>query len=90
MINFGEFEKIRSISNNNILIFTSNGVILTSYGINIAFKSDDGKIYLDKKYYKYSKTTSKHRNMFLDENLYKTEKKIKDGTYILTDLNKDL
>lgn len=43
--------------------------------------------YLDKKYWDYSVTTGKYRNIFLNETKKETEKKIKDGTYILTDLN---
>ena len=43
--------------------------------------------YLDSKYYNYSTTTSKYRNIFLEENTREIEKKIKDGIYILTNLN---
>jgi len=43
--------------------------------------------YLDKKYWDYSVTTGKYRNIFLNETKKETEKKIKDGIYILTDLN---
>ncbi len=35
----------------------------------------------------YSKTTGKYRNQFLGETRRETEAKIKDGTYIVTDLN---
>lgn len=45
------------------------------------------KIYLDEKYWDYSVTTSKYRNIFLEESSKETAKKIKDGTYILTNLN---
>ena len=47
-----------------------------------------GLIYLDKTYWDYSVTTSKYRNQFLNETTEETKEKIKDGTYILTDLNK--
>ena len=43
--------------------------------------------YLDKKYWNYSNTTGKYRNIFLGENITETKKKIKSGEYILTDLN---
>jgi len=43
--------------------------------------------YLDKKYWDYSVTTGKYRNIFLNETKKETEKKIKGGIYILTDLN---
>ena len=44
-------------------------------------------ISLDEKYWDYSKTTSKYRNIFLGENKAETQKKIDSGEYILTDLN---
>jgi len=46
------------------------------------------KIELDKKYWNYSNTTGKYRNIFLNETIKETKKKIKSGEYILTDLNK--
>jgi hypothetical protein len=44
--------------------------------------------FLDQKYWNYSKTTGKYRNIFLGETITETKKKIKSGEYILTDLNK--
>jgi len=44
--------------------------------------------FLDKKYWNYSNTTGKYRNIFLGETIKDTKKKIKSGKYILTDLNK--
>jgi len=52
------------------------------------YESDQVKIYLDKKYWNYSNTTGKYRNIFLNETITQTKKKIKSGEYILTDLNK--
>jgi hypothetical protein len=46
------------------------------------------KIYLDQKYWNYSNTTGKYRNIFLNETIKDTRAKIKSGEYILTDLNK--
>lgn len=46
------------------------------------------KIYLDVNTWDYSNTTGKYRNIFLNETKKETEKKIKKGEYILTDLNK--
>ena len=45
------------------------------------------QVYLDEHYLDYSVTTSRYRNKFLNENTKETQKKIKDGTYILTNLN---
>ena len=47
-----------------------------------------GKTTLDEYYWNYSRTTSKYRNIFLNETTQETKKKIKDGTYKLTNLNK--
>ena len=44
--------------------------------------------FLDQKYWNYSNTTGKYRNIFLGETITETKKKIKSGEYILTDLNK--
>ena len=52
------------------------------------YESNQVKIYLDQKYWNYSNTTGKYRNIFLGETITETKKKIKSGEYILTDLNK--
>ena len=44
------------------------------------------QVYLDENW-DYSKTTGKYRNQFLGETRKETERKIKDGTYIVTNLN---
>ena len=45
------------------------------------------KVELDQKYWNYSNTTGKYRNIFLNETIKDTRKKIKSGEYKLTDLN---
>mgnify|MGYP001370180726 FL=1 len=52
------------------------------------YEGDQVKIYLDQKYWNYSNTTGKYRNIFLNETIKDTKAKIKSGEYILTDLNK--
>lgn len=47
----------------------------------------NGLIMLDKKYWNYSNTTGRYRNIFLDETRKETEAKIKSGKYKLVDLN---
>ena len=47
----------------------------------------NNNIELDEHYWNYSKTTSKYRNIFLGETTKETKQKIKDGDYILTNLN---
>ena len=87
---------------NQFIITDDNGnVFFQSYSSVIAkipmfkvnsldkFKEFDlQKIELDKKYWNYSNTTGKYRNIFLNETIKDTRKKIKSGEYILTDLNK--
>lgn len=48
---------------------------------------DTQNVYLDKKYWDYSKTTSKYRNIFLGEDTKTTQAKIDSGEYKLLDLN---
>jgi hypothetical protein len=51
-------------------------------------RTETGAItYLDPVYYNYSRTTSKYRNAFLGESTKEIESKIKQGVYILQDLN---
>ena len=44
-------------------------------------------IYLDEKYWNYSKTTSKYRNKFLNLTTKEIENAIKDNTILLINLN---
>ena len=85
--------KVRNMQSNNgndipnqFIITTKDGIYFQSYNSIIAFKSN-GKIYLDNYYWNYSTTTGKYRNMFLNETKKDTGNKIKNGTYILTNLN---
>ena len=52
-------------------------------------KIENGRVYLDETYWDYSKTTSKYRNQFLGDTTKETQRKIKSGEYILTDLNNE-
>lgn len=47
-----------------------------------------GEVILDKYNWAYSTTTGKYRNIFLGEDKSETEWKIKNGQYILAELNK--
>ena len=51
------------------------------------YEGDQVKIYLDQKYWNYSNTTGKYRNIFLNETIKETRQKIKSGEYQLTNLN---
>ena len=71
---------------NQFIIQTDKGSVFQSYSTIIAAKVD-GKTYLDANSWDYSVTTGKYRNIFLGETKAETEKKIKNGQYILADLN---
>ena len=71
---------------NQFQITTETAVCFQSYQ-SIIVKIEAGKTYLDPIYWDYSKTTGKYRNIFLGEDKKETEKKIKAGIYILTNLN---
>ena len=83
---------------NQFIIKTEKGIFFQSYISIIAFIPKDREydpetyiyhnpIQLDEKYWNYSKTTSKYRSEFLDENTKTTKEKIKRGEYILKNLN---
>ena len=86
MLNVTKTENFNNVKN-QFIITTKDGIYFQSYNSIIAFKSRDGKIYLDNYYWDYSTTTGKYRNLFLNETKKDTEQKIKDGIYILTNLN---
>ena len=62
-----------------------------SYNTIVAIKTvwpgGEVEIELDANCWDYSRTTGKYRNRFLGETKRETEKKIKSGEYILTNLN---
>ena len=59
-----------------------------SYDSTIAIVFCTGVVLLDENTWDYSVTTGKYRNEFLNEGIVETRAKIKNGEYILTDLNK--
>jgi hypothetical protein len=77
----------------------ANQFIVTDDNTNEYFQSYDSmivkkdyqaefvKIYLDKKYWNFSNTTSKYRKKFLNETTKETMAKIESGEYKLIDLN---
>ena len=79
------------IANQFIIEDDFNTVYFQSYNSMIAKKTwnDKGekRVFLDSNYWDYSVTTSKYRNIFLNESKKETQKKIDNGIYILTNLN---
>ena len=67
---------------NNTIYFQSYKSIIVKHDMNL------NQVYLDSYFWDYSTTTSKYRNIFLGEKKKETQKKIKEGIYILTNLNK--
>lgn len=74
---------------NQFEIVTDLGIYFQSYKTVIAFKpyKAGSPIRLDKNRWDYSVTTSRYRNIFLNETTKETERKIKSGEYVLVDLN---
>jgi len=71
---------------NQFTIYDNGNEYFQSYN-SVIVKKEDNKIFLDKQTWNYSVTTSRYRNIFLDESTKETQKKIDSGEYILTDLN---
>ena len=78
---------VEFLAPNQAIIRTAEGRTFQSYSSAIAFIDNEGKVTLDPKYWDYSKTTRKYRNIFLNEDKKTTERKIKSGEYTLTNLN---
>ena len=86
-----ESNKGNKIANQFIITDDKQNEYFQSYNSMIVkkdYESNQVKIYLDQKYWNYSTTTGKYRNIFLNETIKDTKKKIKSDEYILTDLNK--
>ena len=86
--------KVKNITNNagrdipnQFILENEKGTYFQSYKSIIIFWPYTGKIQLDEYYWDYSKTTGRYRNQFLGETKKETEKKIKSGENILTNLN---
>lgn len=74
---------------NQFIIRTEDGQYFQSYKTLIAFIPNDPgkKTILDADAWDYSVTTGRYRNIFLGEYKRDTERKIKNKTYKLKDLN---
>lgn len=74
---------------NQFQLEVGSKVYFQSYQTIIAvYDRRTGKTVLDKNAWDYSTTTGKYRNDFLGEKRPETERKIKNGTYKLRDLNR--
>jgi len=77
---------VEQLANNQFIILENNRTIFQSYDSIIAV-IENGNTTLDVNKWDYSKTTGKYRNIFLNETKKKTDLKIKNGIYRLSDLN---
>jgi len=66
---------------NNVIVLQddNNNVYLYSYTSLVLIKNKAGEVTINKKYYKFSKTTTKHINNFLELNSKEVEERIKSG-----------
>lgn len=71
---------------NQFIITKGNKRVFQSYN-GVITVNENGNITLDEKFWNYSTTTGKYRNVFLGEERPETERKIKEGTYKLANLN---
>ncbi len=71
---------------NQFIIHTENGCVFQSYNSIIAV-IDNGRVFLDKNKWDYSRTTARYRNQFLGETKKETMAKIASGEYELKELN---
>ena len=72
---------------NQFEIYTSKGRYFQSYNSIIAFIDNKGQVFLDDYYWNYSRTTSKYRNIFLNDDTNSVKDKIKSGKYKFKELN---
>lgn len=72
---------------NQFIIKTDDETIFQSYDSIIAKVDYENNITLDSKYWNYSRTTSKYRNMFLNMSTDDIKKGIKSGVIKLDNLN---
>ena len=83
--------KYEAIQPNMMIIHDDMSSSLISYNKCIA-KKDNSTLFplivLDSIFWNYSKTTGKHRNIFLGETMKITQAKIDNGIYKLANLNK--
>ena len=92
LVNIAKVENFKSNRSglpiaNQFRITLQNGIeVFQSYNSIICVKAN-GETYLDQNRWNYSRTTSRYRNIFLNESTVETVKKIGLGAYAMADLN---
>ena len=72
---------------NQFEIHTDKGKYFQSYKTIIALVDNKGQVFLDKYKWNYSRTTSKYRNIFLNDDTKSVKEKITSGEYKFKELN---
>ena len=72
---------------NQFEIYTDKGKYFQSYKTIIALIDNKGQVFLDKYKWNYSRTTSKYRNIFLNDDTKSVKEKITSGEYKFKELN---
>ena len=72
---------------NQFEIYTDKGKYFQSYKTIIALIDNKGQVFLDKYKWNYSRTTSKYRNIFLNDETKSVKEKIMSGEYKFKNLN---
>jgi hypothetical protein len=72
---------------NQFEIYTDKGKYFQSYKTIIALVDNKGQVFLDKYKWNYSRTTSKYRNIFLNDDTKSVKEKIMSGEYKFKELN---
>jgi hypothetical protein len=72
---------------NQFEIYTDKGKYFQSYKTIIALVDNKGQVFLDKYKWNYSRTTSKYRNIFLNDDTKSVKEKITSGEYKFKELN---
>lgn len=85
--NFKSSKSGNPIANQFEITIENGDKIFQSYESIIAIRTFCGKVLVDCDRWNYSRTTSRYRSQFLNENTKETKEKIDNGTYLLTDLN---
>jgi len=81
-------ENGRPVENQFVIDGDDQSRVFQSYKTVIVKRFNSGITALDVNTWRYSRTTIKYRNMFLNEDSETIERKVKEGTYQLMDLNK--
>ena len=80
--------KVKEIGRNQFEIHLGENYYFQSYDTIIAMRDYEGNVYLDNHMWDCSRKTGTFRNIWLDETINETRKKIKSGEYKLVNLNK--